>query len=116
MSPQVQNAECLPRSAFIKPAPTRRGIFAVNCAHTHALVDVYIYISALMSIIILTDYRAPPMAASETTPMPRPPSQPTGLNLCHWFGSEAVDNLSDGFLGVMEPELVRVHKSLAELV
>lgn len=31
-------------------------------------------------------------------------------------GSEVVTNLSEGFLAVLEPELVRVHKSLEELV
>ena len=52
--------------------------------------------------------------SSETTP-PIPPTS-AGIEPLALFGTETVDNLSNGFLAVLEPELVRVHKSLEELV
>ena len=32
------------------------------------------------------------------------------------FSTETIENLANGFLAVLEPELVRVHQSLQELV
>ena len=58
--------------------------------------------------------------SAETT-LPAPPTSslshtPHRIEPLALFGTEAVENLSNGFMAVLEPELVRVHKSLEELV
>lgn len=62
------------------------------------------------------------MATAEnagTTPSTTPTSATTAggkIEPLALFGTETVDNLTNGFLAILEPELVRVHKSLEELV
>ena len=58
---------------------------------------------------------------SDETTHPAPPTSslshtPHRIEPLALFGTEAVENLSNGFMAVLEPELVRVHKSLEELV
>lgn len=55
---------------------------------------------------------------------PEVPTPPTSLSshssqrieLLDLFGTETIENLSNGFLAVLEPELDRVNTSLEELV
>ena len=52
-----------------------------------------------------------------STPVTTLPTQSTNrIEPLSLFDTRAVDNLTNGFLAVLEPELVRVHKSLSELV
>ena len=59
------------------------------------------------------DQTVPEVAAA---PLARPPSGGGGIEPLYLVGGEAVDNLSRGFLAVLEPELLSVHTSLEELV
>lgn len=52
---------------------------------------------------------------SAATPTSSPPAG-SGIKPLELFGTETVNKLSSGFLAVLEPELVRVNKSLEELV
>ena len=54
----------------------------------------------------------------ETPPTATPPlpSSVEGIQPLGLVGGGAVGELSHGFLAVLEPELVRVHRSLEELV
>lgn len=54
--------------------------------------------------------------APETATPTLPSSSEEGIKPLAVVGSEAVSCLSQGFLAVLEPELIRVHKSLEELV
>ena len=53
------------------------------------------------------------VSVATTTPRLQPEEGIKPLDLAD---SEAVSNLARGFLAVLEPELVRVHRSLEELV
>lgn len=57
-------------------------------------------------------------ATPSTTPTSSPSATTAGQRIepLALFGTETVDNLTNGFLAILEPELVRVHKSLEELV
>jgi hypothetical protein len=59
------------------------------------------------------DKTVPGVSVATATPRLQPGEAIKPLDL---VDSEAVSNLARGFLAVLEPELVRVHRSLEELV